>query len=58
MKDCGGRHRYFVASTIGVEQEGKVVILVVCTACGDTFSEDFQVSLGGPENPLVIEEKT
>ncbi len=53
--DCGGSHRFFVASTVGIEREGKVVLLVVCTACGETFSEEFRVS--DPDTPLVIEEK-
>jgi len=33
--DCPGQHRYFVAET-GVDAEGKICIIVVCTACGES----------------------
>lgn len=56
MSECGGGHRFFVASVVGVEQEGKVVLIAMCTGCGETFSETFAVSSG--ETPLLIEEKT
>ena len=51
---CNRGHRYFVASSVGVEPEGKVVVIVVCTACGHTFSKDFQVS-SSPTVRLRIE---
>jgi len=53
--ECSGGHRFFVAETIGVPAEGKAVILVVCTACGESFSRDFKVSAG--TYPLTIPNK-
>jgi hypothetical protein len=29
------QHRYFVAETVGVEAEGKVVVILICTSCGE-----------------------
>lgn len=36
MADCNGHsdHRYFVADVVLIPTEGKVVILALCTACG------------------------
>lgn len=36
MDTCTGTHRYFVADVAQVESEGKVVIIAMCTACGET----------------------
>lgn len=38
------QHRYFVADVAQVETEGRIVVIALCTACGDTFSEDFQIT--------------
>lgn len=32
--ECNGQHRFFVADCAVVELEGKVVVIAVCTACG------------------------
>jgi hypothetical protein len=42
--DCVGQHRYFVAEAVGVEAEGTISIVVVCTACGETFIKTFPVA--------------
>jgi hypothetical protein len=34
--NCEGTHRYFVAETGVVEVEGKVCVVIVCTACGES----------------------
>jgi len=44
MSDCSGGHRFFCADVVGIEPEGKVVVLALCTACGDFISKEFQVS--------------
>jgi len=44
QKECAGVHRYFVADVCGVESEGKLFVVVVCTACGHTFCREFKVS--------------
>ena len=31
---CEGTHRYFVAETGTVGDEGRVCIIIVCTSCG------------------------
>lgn len=51
-----GEHKFYVAATIGVEAEGKAVIIVCCTACGKSFKEEFLVSAPGRE--LLLEDKT
>jgi hypothetical protein len=40
---CSNGHKYFVADVATVHDEGKVTIICVCTSCGDTFMEQFQV---------------
>ena len=47
------RHRFFVASTVGVEAEGTVHVIIVCTACGIAECKGFQVSKGN--SPLKLE---
>jgi len=44
MTNCKGGHRFFCAETIGIEPEGKVVVLALCTSCGEFISKEFQVS--------------
>jgi len=41
--ECRGTHRYFVADVVQVgEIVGKVIIIAMCTACGETkVSEHF-----------------
>ena len=41
---CTGQHRYFVADVAVVEAEGKVVPILVCTACGDCVTHDLIVA--------------
>ena len=53
MEDCRGTHHYFVAETGTVEQEGKVVCVIICTACGESKLIEYKVAgdiklLGGP----------
>lgn len=55
VRECSGDHRFFVAATVGVESEGKAVIICVCTSCGASFSEEFKVS--GGNSPLEVHEK-
>jgi len=41
MSSCGNfDHRYFVADVVLVPSEGKIVLLALCTACGDFRSYD------------------
>lgn len=34
--ECLGEHHFFVAETGVVEAEGKVCVVIVCTACGES----------------------
>jgi hypothetical protein len=34
MSDCQGTHRFFVADTAVVLDEGTVSVIIVCTSCG------------------------
>jgi hypothetical protein len=45
MSSCGQYdHHYFVADVVLVPSEGKIVLLALCTACGDFKSYDKQVA--------------
>lgn len=45
MSQCGNYdHRYFVADVVLVPAEGKIVLLALCTACGDFKSHEKQVA--------------
>lgn len=41
---CNGAHHYFVAEVVGVEAEGTVHLIALCTDCGDTIQKSFAVS--------------
>ncbi len=40
-------HRYFVADVASIQDEGKVVILALCTSCGDHIRIDEVVTKAG-----------
>lgn len=54
---CFGEHRLFVPEVIGVEAEGKVIVITVCTACGDVQFTDYQVANPGSSLRLLREER-
>lgn len=35
QEGCKGTHRFFVAETGLAEEEGKICVVIVCTACGE-----------------------
>ena len=43
--ECGGMHRYFVANDAATDA-GRVIIFLVCTACGGGKKVEFEVSSG------------
>jgi len=43
-------HRYFVADVVLIPSEGKVVLLALCTACGDFKAHEKLVA--GPNTTL------
>lgn len=49
---CAGEHHYFVAETGTVENEGKVCVVVVCTACGEGKLLEFFVS--NSKTPIAL----
>jgi hypothetical protein len=49
---CSGPHRYFIAETVGVESEGTVSVIAVCTDCGDCIFHKFQVA--GADKNLTL----
>lgn len=53
---CNGQHRFYVAEVIGVESEGKVYLLTLCTSCGAAFCKEFQVSKTPGKIRLLLEE--
>jgi len=44
--DCQGQHRYFALEPVGIEAEGKVLVILVCTACGKIRLHVVQVTTG------------
>jgi hypothetical protein len=44
--ECTGEHRFFVADVATVEAEGKIVITIVCTACGEVKSQSVKITKG------------
>lgn len=50
-------HRYFVADIALVPAEGKVVLLALCTACGDFLSYEKLVAKAHSELELVSIQK-
>lgn len=54
---CSGEHRFFAVETVGVESEGKVHVLALCTACGDFIDRAVTVSSPGSAIRLLNEEK-
>ena len=43
-EQCTGEHRFYVADVAIVEAEGKVVVILVCTACGKCLHHDIKVA--------------
>lgn len=41
---CSGAHRFFVAEVVGVEAEGTIHLIALCTDCGETIHKSFAVS--------------
>jgi len=55
--DCTGEHDLFVVDCVGVEAEGKVVVLAICRHCGELRSHEVVVSKSGSPLRLLNEEK-
>ncbi len=55
--DCPGNHHFFVAETVGVESEGMIYVVIVCTACGESQAKGHQVAKPGSLLRLLQEEK-
>lgn len=55
--NCTANHSYYVAEVVGVEKEGKVYVLAICTACGDARCADFKVAEPNSNIRLLKEEK-
>lgn len=54
MKGCNNHldHRYFVADVVLVPSEGNVVVLALCTACGDLLEKTIRV--GQPNSQMSL----
>jgi hypothetical protein len=44
---CDGQHRFFALEPVGLEAEGAVLIIMVCTACGEVRQEKLVVAQPG-----------
>ncbi len=53
---CGGQHHFYVAQVIGIESEGRVVTITVCTSCGEFRHDELTVSKEGSPLRLLIDE--
>lgn len=54
---CTGEHHIFVPEVVGVESEGKIVVVTVCTSCDRVNFHEHQVSSVGAPLRLLKEEK-
>lgn len=53
-KSCDAHgHRYFVADCAAVEAEGKVVVIALCTSCGEFISHEVIVALSKAKFTLL-----
>jgi hypothetical protein len=57
LNECTADHSYFVCEVVGVETEGKVFLIYLCTRCGDAVCRPFAVSTPGNAIRLMREEK-
>lgn len=46
---CNGEHRFFACDLVGVEAEGKVFVILACTACGEVRTTELTVSAPGAQ---------
>lgn len=58
MSCPANNHRYFVADvcqcgTSTLDEKGKVVLIVLCTACGESFSKEFFVTSKNKNNKEI-----
>jgi len=44
---CDGQDRFFALEPVGLEAEGAVLIIMVCTACGEVRQEKLVVAQPG-----------
>lgn len=44
---CIGEHRFFALNPIGIQAEGKVVVILICTQCGELRKQECQVAAPG-----------
>lgn len=54
---CKGEHEIFVVECVGLEAEGKVVVLSICRLCGELFCHEKQVAKPSTPLRLLREEK-
>ena len=50
--NCVGQHRYFIADIAQVEKQGFIVVIALCTSCGDTITKRIQVTEAGQQIKL------
>jgi hypothetical protein len=50
MSCINDNHRYFVADVATIQDQGKVVLIVLCTSCGESFSREFLVTSQNKNN--------
>ena len=44
-ENCRGEHHYYAAET-GLDAKGRVVVILICTACGNPLKHEFEVDAG------------
>jgi len=44
---CSNEHRFFLASEVQVPDEGKMILLAFCTACGEPLKLEFKITEKG-----------
>lgn len=53
--ECKSEHRFYCADVAVVPAEGKVVVIIVCTACGESLAREHIVAQ--KDNEIHIEKQ-
>lgn len=54
-RECDSEHRFYCADVAVVPAEGKVVVIIVCTACGESLAREHIVAQ--KDNEIHLEQK-
>jgi len=51
MEDkCRGEHRFFALDPVGIEDMGQILVVLVCTSCGEP--KELRIQVAKPGTPI------